>query len=169
MPATKDKLDYPEVYAKRALEALNRAFPDWSQTDIGEELGVDQSTVQRWQKGGKYKVPLRALLIVSERLGIGLDEILALPWLPPVDERLRVMVRQWLRIDEQSPASSDRAPAPSIPAIIATTRKPRALRDMHQRMEETKPPEAKLPKESPATPSVLRSGPSAGKPGGRAR
>lgn len=87
MADAKKKRDetYPEEYARNALAAFNRAFPPgkpWTGAKIGAVIGRHQTQAGRYRKGkGKTcQIPLPVLLIVAERLKLGLDEILQPEW-----------------------------------------------------------------------------------------
>lgn len=110
MAATKAQLHYDAVVQERARVAMELAFPGTTEKELGEALGVNQSTAHRW-RAGSHQIEVKALLMIAEKLGCGLDDILQPPWLPSREERFWAYARE--RVLHETPAPSGEAQLPA--------------------------------------------------------
>lgn len=88
--ATKDELRYDVEIAARIREAFVRAYGDLKEGDAGRATGTNQSRVNRY-KNGVSQIPLKVLLVLAEKLSVGLDEIVRPSW---ISSDLLVRIRE---------------------------------------------------------------------------
>lgn len=76
-----------------------RKAQGWTQTQLGERLGVSNKTVSRWETG-TYLPPVEMLLVLSRLYGISINELLSGTRLTPeeypqqAEENLKAVLRE---------------------------------------------------------------------------